>query len=134
MVKLIIHDFISNTLDLLVVVSKPKIVRKHYCYKEALYTTTMSKASPPKHKEEYVPPDEIEEFCKEILKAGRHLASVNCARFPDAERVSKAIETVLNVDKDFKLVGRWVTSCVSNTEEGYVMTKEIRQVSLCVFS
>ncbi len=32
MVKLIIHDFISNTLDLLVVVSKPKIVRKHYCY------------------------------------------------------------------------------------------------------
>jgi hypothetical protein len=31
-VKLIIHDFISNTLDLLVVVSKPKIVRKHYCY------------------------------------------------------------------------------------------------------
>jgi hypothetical protein len=34
-VKLIIHDFISNTLDLLVVVSKPKIVRKHYCYTDA---------------------------------------------------------------------------------------------------
>jgi hypothetical protein len=36
LVKLIIHDFISNTLDLLVVVSKPKIVRKHYCYITAL--------------------------------------------------------------------------------------------------
>ncbi len=35
MAKLIIHDFISNTLDLLVVVSKPKIVRKHYCYRMA---------------------------------------------------------------------------------------------------
>ena len=38
MVKLIIHDFISNTLDLLVVVSKPKIVRKHYCYTQSEQT------------------------------------------------------------------------------------------------
>ncbi len=94
----------------------------------------MSKASPPKHKEEYVPPDKIEEFHKEILKAGRHLASLSSACFPDTERVSEAIEKVLNVVKDFKLVGRWVTSCVSNTEEGYATTKEIRQVSLRVFS
>ena len=50
-----------------------------------------------------------------------------------AERVSKAIEKVLNVVKDFKLVGVWVTSCVSNTEEGYATIKEIHQVSLCMF-
>ena len=90
-----------------------------------MFTTTTSKARPLKCKEEYVPPDKIKEFCKEILKAGRHLASVSSARFPDAERVSEAIEKVLNVVKDFKLVGRWVTSHVSNTEEGCTTTEEI---------
>ena len=39
-----------------------------------------------------MPPDKIEEFCKEILEAGRHLASVSSACFTDAERVSEAIE------------------------------------------
>ncbi len=92
----------------------------------------MSKASPPKRKEEYVPPDKIKEFRKEILKAGRHLASMSSAHFPGAERVSEAIEKVLNVVKDFKLVGRWVTSRVSNTEEGYVTTKEICEF-VCFF-
>ncbi len=53
--------------------------------------------------------------------------------FPDAESVSKAIEKVLNVVKDFKLVGMWVTSRVSNTEEGYTTTKKIHQVSLWMF-
>ncbi len=55
-------------------------------------------------------------------------------RFPDAERFSEAIEKVLTAVKDFKLVGMWVTSHVSNTEEGYATTKEIRQVSMCMFS
>jgi hypothetical protein len=36
--------------------------------------TTMSKARPPKRKEEYIPSDEIEDFHNEILKAGTHLA------------------------------------------------------------
>ena len=94
----------------------------------------MSKAKAPKRKEEYVPPNEIEEFCDKILEAGRHLASVSSVRFPDAERVSKAIEKVLNVVKEYKLVGRWVTSRVNNTEEEYMTTKEIRKVSLCMFS
>jgi hypothetical protein len=107
---------------------------KKLLLQEALFTTTMSKARALKSKEEYVPHDEIKEFCKEILEAGRHLASVSCPCFPDAERVSAAIEKVLKVVKDFKLVGTWVTSCVSNTEEGYATTKEIRQVSLCMFS
>jgi hypothetical protein len=79
-------------------------------------------------------PDKIEEFCKEILKAGRHLAAVSSPRFLDAERVSEAIGKVLTVVKDYTLVGMWVTSCVSNTKEGYVMTKEICEVSLCMFS
>ncbi len=94
----------------------------------------MSKVRAPKRKEEYVRPDEIKEFRKEILKAGKHLAIVSSPRFPDTERVSKAIGKVLTVDKDYTLVEMWVTSPVSNTEEGYAMTKEIREVSLCMFS
>ena len=97
---------------------------------EALFTTTMSKASVPKRKEEYVPPDEIKEFREDILEAGRHLAVVNRPRFPDAERVSKAIGKVLTVVKNYKLLGTWVTSRVSNTE--CATTKEIREVSFFI--
>ncbi len=45
----------------------------------------MNKASPPKCKEEYVPSDEIKEFCNEILEAGMHLASMSSVGFPDEE-------------------------------------------------
>ncbi len=91
---------------------------------EALFTTTMTKARVPKRKEEYVPPDEIKEFREDILEAERHLAVVNRAHFPDAERVSEAIGKVLTAVNNYKLLGMWVTSRVSNTE--YAMTKEIR--------
>ncbi len=94
----------------------------------------MSKAKAPKHKEDYVPPDKIEDFCNEILKAGTHLASVSSVDVPDAESGSDAIAGVLDVVEGYKLVGRWVTSSVSNTEEEYVTMKEICHVSLCVFS
>jgi hypothetical protein len=89
----------------------------------------MSKARPPKCKEEYVPSDEIEEFHNEILEAGTHLASMSSVGFPDAESVSNAIACVLSVVEQYKLVGRWVTSCVSNAEKEYVTTKEICHVS-----
>ena len=99
-----------------------------------MVTTTMSKARAPKRKEEYVPPDEIEEFREEILEAGRHLASVSCPCFPDDERVNAAIGKVLTIVKDYTLVGMWVTSRVSNTEKGYVTSKEICEVSVRMFS
>jgi hypothetical protein len=89
----------------------------------------MSKARPPKRKEEYVPSDEIEEFCNEILKAGMHLASMSSVGFPDTESVSDAIAHALSVVKQYKLFGRWVTSRVSNAEKEYVTTKEICHVS-----
>jgi hypothetical protein len=107
------------------------------CYRGGiilLFATTMSKTRAPKHKEKYVPLDEIEEFCNEILKAGMHLASVSSVDFPDTESVSNAIAHVLSVVEGYKLVGRWVTSSVSNTEEEYVTTKEICHVSFCMFS
>jgi hypothetical protein len=107
------------------------------CYRQGivlLFATTMSKARAPKRKEEYLPLDEIEEFRNEILKAGMHLSSVSSVDFPDAESVGNAIAGVLSVVEGYKLVGRWVTSSVSNTEEEYVTTKEICHVSFCVFS
>ena len=88
----------------------------------------MSKARVPKRKEEYVPPDEVNEFREEILEAGRHLAVVNRPRFPDAERVSQAIGNVLDVVENYKLLGRWVTSRVSNSTTKYATTEEIRKV------
>jgi hypothetical protein len=83
----------------------------------------------PKRKEEYVPSDKIEEFCNEIFKAGTHLASMSSVCFPDTESVSNAIACVLSVVEQSDLVGRWVTSRVSNAEKEYVTTKEICCVS-----
>ncbi len=76
-----------------------------------------------------MPSDEIEEFCNEILKAGMHLASMSSVSFPDAESVSDTIACVLSIVVQYELVGRWVTSCVSNAEKEYETTKEIHHVS-----
>jgi hypothetical protein len=89
----------------------------------------MSKARPPKRKEEYVPPDKIEEFLNKILEAGTHLALMSSVGFPDAESVSDDIACVLSVVEQYELIGRRVTSRVSNTEKEYVTTKEICHVS-----
>ncbi len=107
---------------------------KKLLLQKALFTTTMSKARVPRRKQEYVPPNRIKEFREEILKAGRHLAFVSSPRFSDTERVSDAIGKVLTVVKDYTLVRMWVTSRVSNTDEEYATMKEIRKVSLCMFS
>jgi hypothetical protein len=88
----------------------------------------MSKARPLKRKEEYLPSDEIKEFCNDILEAGALLASMSSVGFPDAESVSNTIAHVLSVVKQYKLVGRWVTSHISNAEKEYVTTKEIPHV------
>jgi hypothetical protein len=76
-----------------------------------------------------VPSDKIKEFCNEILKAGTHLASMSSVGFPDAESVSNIIACVLSIVVQYELVGRWVTSCISNAEKEYVTTKEICHVS-----
>jgi hypothetical protein len=89
----------------------------------------MSKARPPKRKEEYVPSDEIEEFYYEIPEAGMHLASMSSVSFPDAESVSNTIACVLSVVKQYELIGRWVTSHVSSAEKEYMTTKAIHHVS-----
>jgi hypothetical protein len=57
----------------------------------------MSKARPPKRKEQYMPSDEIKDFCNKILKAGMHLASMSGVSFPKAESVSNTISCVLSI-------------------------------------
>ena len=76
-----------------------------------------------------MPSDKMKDFCNETLEAGTHLASMSSVGFPDAESVSDAIARVLCVVEQYDLVGRWVTSHVSNTEKEYVTTKEICHVS-----
>ncbi len=93
----------------------------------------MSKSQAPKRKEqEHMPPDEVKDFCSEILKAGMRLISVSGTNFPNAELISNAMGGVLHVVRMNDLEGKWVTSCVSNAE--FVMTKEIRSVSISAFS
>ena len=93
----------------------------------------MSKSRAPKRKEqEHMPPDEVEDFCNEILKAGMCLISVSGANFPNAELISNAMGGVLHVVRMYDLEGKWVTSHVSNTE--FVTTKEICSVSISAFS
>jgi hypothetical protein len=93
----------------------------------------MSKSRAPKRKEqEHMPPDEVKDFCREILKAGMRLISVSDTNFPNAELVSDAMGGVLHVIRMYYLEGKWVTSHVSNAE--FVMTKEIRSVSISAFS
>jgi hypothetical protein len=93
----------------------------------------MSKFWAFKRKEQdHMPPDEVEDFCSEILKAGMRLISVSGANFPNAELVSNAMGGVLHVVRMYDLEGKWFTSCVSNAE--FVTTKEIRSVSISAFS
>jgi hypothetical protein len=93
----------------------------------------MSESRALKRKEqEHMPPDEVKDFCNEILKAGMCLISVSGANFPNAELVSNAMGGVLHVVKMYDLEGKWVTSCMSNAE--FVMTKEICSVSISAFS
>ncbi len=92
----------------------------------------MSESRAPKRKEqECMPPDEVEDFCNEILEAGMRLISVSGANFSNAELVSNALGGVLHVVRMYDLEGKWVTSRMSNTE--FLTTKEIRSVSISAF-
>ncbi len=79
----------------------------------------MSKAGPPKRKEEYVPSDEIKEFRNEILKAGTHLASMSSVGFPDAESVRDAIACVLSIVYCRAIQAGW--------EVGHLLHKQRRE-------
>jgi hypothetical protein len=70
----------------------------------------VSKAGPPKRKEEYTPPSNIEVIRDDILEKGTMLETMNGMKFPDAEKVCKAMAKLLDVVEGYKLVGNWVSS------------------------
>ena len=83
----------------------------------------------PKRKEQAVlSPEDVDDFRVEILEKGEFLAAAIAADFPNAERVSEAVDDVRRALFGFDLVGKWVTSRVSGAE--YVTTREIRHVSI----
>ena len=79
------------------------------------------------------PTNEIEDFRREILEAGTHLASLISAAFPDAHIVSTGVACVLKVVERYGLVGKWVTARIKYTGE-YMTTEQIRDVSIIAFS
>ena len=85
----------------------------------------MSKSRAPKRKEEYTSPSKIEEIRDDILEKGTALKNLSEKKFPDAEVVLDAMEQLLGVVKQYKLVGKWVSSSAT--------TKEIRKVSSFVY-
>jgi hypothetical protein len=53
--------------------------------------------------------------------------------YPDAERVREEICDVLDTVETYEVVGKWVTSVTSRSDEEFVTTQEIRSVSICSY-
>jgi hypothetical protein len=78
--------------------------------------------------------EDVDEFCTELIKKGGRLAAVIAPDYPDAERLCKEICNVLDTVKTYEVVGKWVASVTSRSDEEFVMTQEIRSVSICSYS
>jgi len=90
--------------------------------------------APKRISEDMAPNNEIEDYRSDILEAGRHLASLISAAFPDADIVGMGLASVLEVVKQYELVGKWVTARIIHTGEYIMTTKQIRDVSIIAFS
>ncbi len=77
--------------------------------------------------------EDVDEFCSELIKKGGCLAAVIAPDYPDAERVREKIRDVLDTVETYEVVGKWVTSITSRSDEEFVMTQEIRSVSICSY-
>jgi hypothetical protein len=89
----------------------------------------------PKRKEqEALFVEDVDKFCSELIKKGGRLAAVIAPDYPNAERVREEIRDVLNTVETYEVVGKWVTSVTSCSDEEFVMTQEIRSVSICSYS
>ena len=81
---------------------------------------------------EYLPPDDIEEFCTEILDAGARLADLVVVEYPNARLVNNTLFAVTEVVEFYGLKGRWVTSWASSARNEFLATNGVREVSICV--
>ena len=77
-------------------------------------------------------PDDIEEFCTEILDAGARLADLLVVEYPKASLVDDALFGVTDIVKCFGLEGRWVTTWANSARTEFLATNDVREVSSCV--
>ena len=78
--------------------------------------------------------EDVDKFCSELIEKGGRLAAVIAPDYPDAERVREEICDVLDTVETYEVVGKWVTSVTSRSDKEFVMTQEIRSVSICSYS
>jgi hypothetical protein len=78
--------------------------------------------------------EDVDKFCSELIGKGGRLAAVIAPDYPDAERVREEICDVLDTVETYEVVGKWVTSVTSRSDEEFVTTQEIRSVSICSYS
>ena len=89
----------------------------------------------PKRKEqEALSFEDVYEFCSELIEKGDRLAAVIAPDYPDTEHVREEIRNVLKTVETYEVVGKWVTSVTSRSDEEFVMTQEICSVSICSYS
>ena len=81
---------------------------------------------------EYLSPDDVEEFCVEILDAGAWLADLVVVEYPNACLVDNAFFGVKEVVECFGLKGRWVTSWASSARNEFLATESVCEVGDCV--
>ncbi len=88
----------------------------------------------PKHKElEALFFEDVDKFRSELIEKGGRLAAVIAPDYPDAERVREEIRDVLDTVETYEVVGKWVTSVTSRSDEEFVTTQEICSVSICSY-
>ena len=77
-------------------------------------------------------PIDVEEFCTEILDAGKWLANLLVVEYPKASLIDDALFGVTEVVECFGLEGRWVTSWANSDRTEFLATNNVREVSSCV--
>ena len=73
-------------------------------------------------------PDEVEEFCTEIVDTGTRLAELLVVEYPKASLVDNALFGVTEIVEYFGLKGRWVTSWTSSARNEFLATESVREV------
>ncbi len=78
--------------------------------------------------------EDVDKFRSGLIEKGGRLAAVIAPDYPDAERVCEEICNVLDTVETYEVVGKWVASVTSRSNEEFVTTQEIRSVSICSYS
>ena len=82
--------------------------------------------------EEDMSPQDVEDFCTDIIDAGSRLAYLLVVPYPDAHLVNNALFAVTEIVECFCRKGRWVTSWASIARKEFLATESVREVSGCV--